>query len=312
MIKVIDPGLFTTVQDRGRFGFGEFGVPKSGAMDDFSFELGNILVGNFNGEAALEFTQKAGIYEFLDDCVIAVAGAEFDFYLNDEPMERFKTYFAKKGSVLRDTGAKSGYRGYLCVSGGINTPIELNSRSTFVRGGIGGYSGRKLKSGDLIETLPSKYPFKGSLRLGKSQIPDFNLNRIRIIPSNRMKNIENFLNVKYSVSMDIDRMGVRLKSSEQRELGVTFDVVTEPTVPGTIQITNSGDPVILMNDCQTTGGYRILGYVIDVDLYKVAQLRPKDSISFEKIGFDEACLLYRKRVELLKRLKIAMELSYEY
>lgn len=312
MIKVIDSGLFTTVQDRGRFGYGEYGVPKSGAIDDFSYELGNILVGNFNGEAALEFTQKAGVYEFLGDCIITVVGAEFEFYLNDEPVERFKTYFATKGSILRDAGAKSGYRSYLCVSGGIDVCPELGSRSTFVRGGIGGYCGRRLKSGDLLKTAGNRYFFKGSMRLSKSQIPDFSTNRIRIIPSVRMEDIENFLNVKYYVSMDIDRMGVRLKNSEQRVSVGGYDVVTEPTIPGTIQITNSGDPVILMNDCQTTGGYKILGYVIDVDLYKVAQLRPKDSISFEKVSFEEASLLSRKRAEMLKRLKVATELNYAY
>jgi biotin-dependent carboxylase-like uncharacterized protein len=312
MIRVIDPGLFTTVQDIGRFGYGEFGVPRSGAMDDFSYHLGSILVGNFENEAALEFTQKAGVYEFLSDTIIAIVGADFGFSIDGDPVENFKTYYVKKGSILKDIGAKTGYRSYLCISGGIDTPLILNSRSTFVRAGIGGYNGRALKKGDLLKVGKSRYKFKRSVRLQKTVTPDFSINRVRIIPSVRIKKIENFLNVKYNITMDIDRMGVRLKKSEKFDSLDRFDVVTEPTFPGTIQITNSGEPIILMNDCQTTGGYRILGYVIDVDLYKIAQLRPKDSISFEVIDFTEAYLLMRKRDEILNRLKIGMELNYVY
>ncbi|MGC8924686.1 MAG: KipI antagonist [Calditerrivibrio nitroreducens] len=312
MIRVLDGGLFTTVQDRGRFGLGEFGIPKSGTMDDFSYELGNILVGNFDGEAALEFTQKAGVYEFLSDCIIVLAGVDFGFSINDEPVEVFKTYFAKKGSILKDLGSKAGYRSYLSVAGGIDVPLELGSRSTFVRGGIGGINGRKLQKGDLLRIGENRFRLKRPIRLGKKEQPDFDISRIRIIPSPRMKNIENFLNVKYNVTMNIDRMGIRLKNSEKISSNIEYDIISEPVLPGVVQINNSGEPTILMNDCQTTGGYRILGYVIDADLYKVAQLRPKDSISFELIDFNQACAIISKRNNMYRRLKIAVELSYEY
>ncbi|MGB9730596.1 biotin-dependent carboxyltransferase family protein [Calditerrivibrio nitroreducens] len=312
MIRVLDGGLFTTVQDRGRFGLGEFGIPKSGTMDDFSYELGNILVGNFDGEAALEFTQKAGVYEFLSDCIIVLAGVDFGFSINDEPVEVFKTYFAKKGSILKDLGSKAGYRSYLSVAGGIDVPLELGSRSTFVRGGIGGINGRKLQKGDLLRIGENRFRLKHPIRLGKKEQPDFDISRIRIIPSPRMKNIENFLNVKYNVTMNIDRMGIRLKNSEKISSNIEYDIISEPVLPGVVQINNSGEPTILMNDCQTTGGYRILGYVIDADLYKVAQLRPKDSISFELIDFNQACAIISKRNNMYRKLKIAVELSYEY
>ncbi|ADR18295.1 biotin-dependent carboxyltransferase family protein [Calditerrivibrio nitroreducens] len=312
MIKVLDGGLFTTVQDLGRFGFGEFGVPKSGAMDDFSYELGNILVGNFQGEAVLEFTQKAGVYEFLSDCTILLAGVDFGFSINDEPVEMFKTYFVKKGSILRDSGAITGYRSYLSVAGGIDLPLELGSRSTFVRGRIGGIEGRRLQKGDFLKIGKSRFRLKRPIRLGKTDQPDFGISRIRVIPSPRMKSIENFLNVKYNVAVDIDRMGIRLKNSEKIYSNVEYDIVSEPVVPGVVQINNSGEPTILMNDCQTTGGYRILGYVIDADLYKVAQLRPRDTISFELIDFNQACAIINRRKKMFGRLKIAVELSNEY
>lgn len=312
MIRVLDGGLFTTVQDRGRFGFGEFGLPKSGVMDDFSYELGNILVGNFDGEAALEFTQKAGVYEFLSDCTIALAGVDFGFSINDEPVEIFKTYFVKKGSILKDSGSKAGYRSYLSVAGGIDVPLDLGSRSTFVRGGIGGINGRKLQKGDLLRIGKNRFRFKRPIRLVKTEQPDFGISRIRIIPSPRMKKIEKFLNVKYNVTMNVDRMGIRLKNSEKIITNFEYDIISEPVVPGVVQINNSEEPTILMNDCQTTGGYRILGYVIDADLYKVAQLRPKDTISFELIDFNQACAILNKRNKMYRRLKIAVELSYEY
>lgn len=313
MIRVIDGGFLTTVQDSGRFGFRSYGVPQSGAMDDFSYNIGNILVGNFNNEAALEFTQFSGRYEFLSDALICLAGADFNFYINDKKLEILKTYMVRKGDVLSGGYPDSGLRGYLAVAGGIAVDPVMGSRSTYLRGRFGGYKGRNLLKGDIIPIF-KKYTDIKEISLSRRLYIGDN-KKIRIILNRRLDslkgtNIENFINRFYNVSMEMDRMGIKLDGG--LNLDMKTDIITEPTPVGTIQITSSGNLVVLMNDCQTTGGYKILGYVVSVDLRKLAQVKPFDKIEFVPISLEESFDLVDRRKIFYKKLRSSMELHNVY
>ncbi|MCX8084266.1 MAG: biotin-dependent carboxyltransferase family protein [Calditerrivibrio sp.] len=310
MIEVLDPGFFTTVQDRGRFGFGQYGVPQSGVMDDYSYELGNILVGNSAGEAALEFTQRCGAYRFGEDAIICLTGADCGFSINDTKIRTFKTYQVRKGDLLKGETAVSGFRSYLCIKGGIDVEPELSSRSTFTRGAIGGLGGRPLRKGDLLPVKPLLSNNKVGFSLSFELLPVFNAEMIRFVPSQRNKDIEKFCRVKYYISMESDRMGIRLKYCEPCDMGGTYDTITEPTVPGTIQITNSGEPIVLMKDCQTTGGYKVLGYVIENDLSRLAQMRPHHRFYLVPVSYEESLKHFYRRRKLYKKLSVIMEIYY--
>lgn len=314
MIRVIDGGFLTTVQDAGRFEFRRYGVPQSGAMDDLSYNIANLLVGNFNGEAALEFTQITGKYQFLSDSTICLGGADFNFYINDKPIEIFKVYHVKKDDILYGHYPKKGFRSYLAISGGIKVPVVMGSNSTYLRGGFGGYKGRSLKKGDLIPVGSNSRKKLKELALS-NRIFDRDNNKIRLVVNefieNNFKNkVEFFFSRLYNVSMDMDRMGIRLEG--KIEMNFKTDIITEPTPVGTVQITSSGDPIVLMNDCQTTGGYAIIGYVAPVDLRKLAQLRPFEKIEFIPASIGEAITLSDKRLSFYKKLRSSLELYNVY
>ncbi|MEF3254429.1 MAG: biotin-dependent carboxyltransferase family protein, partial [Deferribacterales bacterium] len=231
MLKVLDGGLLTTVQDRGRFGYRSYGIPQTGAMDDLAFEIGNILVGNYNNAAVLEFTQLAGSYQFLDERVFCLAGADFNFKLNNNPLETYTTYLSKKGDILSAEYPKEGIRSYLCISGGIDIPMIMNSRSTFLKGEFGGFDGRKIKKGDIIKLFPSiiknykKIKFPHWLYIKYDKEIQIVLDK-RTFKSSKI-DIENLLNLNYNVSINIDRMGVRLEADIA--LADKTDILTEPT-----------------------------------------------------------------------------------
>lgn len=313
MIRVLDGGFLTTVQDAGRFGFRSYGIPQSGAMDDFSYNIANILVGNFNNEAALEFTQFSGKYEFLSDATICLAGADFNFYINDKKLEILKTYRIRKGDILSGKYPDSGFRGYLAVAGGIAVDPLMGSRSTYLRGKFGGYKGRNLMKGDMLP-ISEKYTDLKRISISRRlYIGDDKKIRIilnRKIDSLKGINIENFIDKVYNVSMEMDRMGIKLDGG--LNLDMKTDIITEPTPVGTIQITSSGNLVVLMNDCQTTGGYKIFGYVVPVDLRKLAQVKPFDKIEFVPVSLEESFDLMDRRVFFYKRLRSYVELHNDY
>lgn len=309
MIKVLDPGLFTTVQDLGRFGFGIYGVPQSGAVDDFAYMLGNILVGNFENEAALEFTQYPGAYQFTSEATICLAGADFHYRINNSDIKILHTYHVRPGDILTGRYPDKGLRGYLCVRGGIDVPVVMGSRATYVRGRFGGFMGRKLEKGDLLKIGNKKNVVVANLSLRPEIMSYVESSAAGVIVINEIESRFLF-DCEYLVSAQSDRMGIRLTTESPPVTGV-MDIVTEPTPVGTIQITSSGLPIVLMNDCQTTGGYKIAGYVAPTELKILAQKVPGHRITFYPMSIEEAKKRLEERRSFFDSLKLIARSVYE-
>ena len=288
-VTVLRSGMLTTVQDLGRRGFRAQGVPLSGAMDPFSLRLANSLVGNPEGFAALEFTLVGPDLEFSHDALVALTGVECDGVPRWQPVE------VMAGERLTLGPCKRGCRGYLAIRGGMDVPMVLGSRSTYLRGGWGGLDGRILRAGDKLKI--------GTVQVARSRSSASNLRwqidprmlpiytsepTVRVICGDgRLRAADELIKTKFSVSPQSDRMGVRLAGASLTG-GMTGDVLSSAVAPGTIQLPPDGQPVILMADAQTIGGYPQIAHVISVDLSLVAQLRAGDRVSFAEVTLQDA------------------------
>lgn len=286
-IEVIVPGPMTTVQDRGRYGYRRSGIPVSGAMDLRAYEQANSLVGNAGGEAALEMTISGGSFRFSDDTLCALTGADMRARLDGEPVERGKCFVASSGSVLRLEAAVNGCRAYLAVAGGIDVPEVMGSRSTYTRCSLGGFCGRKLKRGDRLAIgSAAEAVISGRAAAGAVVPPEHYAGEIflRVIPGPQDdyftdKGKEAFYSEVYRVSEQMDRMGIRLAGAAVESIAGT-DIVSDATILGSIQITGDGQPIVLMADCQTTGGYAKIATVHSGDLPLLAQAVPGTRVHF--------------------------------
>lgn len=306
-LTVLSPGLLTTVQDLGREGNGPIGVSASGAADALSLRIGNKLVGNPERAAALEMTLLGGTFQFSQDATIALVGSDFGSMLDDRAVPLYATVSVQAGQTIRFGPTKSGARAYLCIRGGISVPELLGSRSTHLLSGMGGFEGRALRKGDAlplgdVANLPSPQSFDE--RWHALLAPR---KTIRVTPGPQWDNFseavrKNFLEQTYVVTEEANRMGIRLKGS-QFELASTGEMITEGVSLGAIQVTPSGQPIILFVEQQTTGGYPKIANVIAADLSSVGQLRPRDEIRFELVTMEAARELYREQEQLLASLK---------
>src|ERR687885_1921069 len=219
-IRVRQPGLYTTVQDAGRFGEYAIGMPPSGAMDQFSYHVGNHLVGNEDGEAGLEITYWGPELEFTEDAVIAITGAEMPPKINGEEAPTWEALKVEAGDVLSFDYLKSGARSYLAVAGGIDVPIFMHSRSTYTLIGLGGYEGRALQEGDELEIGEPPNGGQVGNRVDDDHIPTYSKEtELRVIiglASYRLteESMEEFLNTTWTVTPDADRVGYRYKVGE--------------------------------------------------------------------------------------------------
>lgn len=309
-IKVNYAGFFTTIQDLGRSGFQKFGVSPSGAMDQTSMVLANVLVGNSVGDAVLEMTAIGPILEFSCDSVIAMTGGNMEPKLNDKPLEMNQAYEIKAGDVLSFSFAKSGFRTYLAIAGGINVPEVMGSRSTFVKCKMGGFLGRQLKTGDCIPIIESKGVLKN---INQRQVPYTAYEEditVRVIEGPQedyfSKNALNtFYSECYRVSEDSDRMGYKLKGKAIIP-EKSADIISDGIAFGSIQIPSNGQPIVMLADRQTTGGYPKIGTVCSVDLPKLVQCKPGGKVRFKKIDVNKANALYRKQMEQLNKLHVKL------
>ncbi len=290
-IEVVEPGLFTTVQDRGRHGYQRFGVPVSGAMDQFALRAANLLVGNDENAAALEMTVIGPTLEFKGDAVIAATGADLSAMLDGSPMPRWEAVNVAAGSRLSFHGMTDGIRGYVAISGGINTPEVMGSRSTYVKGGFGGLNGKAISAGDVLDTLEATGPAR-AFPLG-FQAPVYGTEhelRVTLGPQDHAFNdeaISTLLGSTFTVSLDSDRMGYRLEGPQIVHRG-SPDIISEGNAPGAVQVSGDGVPTVLMADRGTTGGYTKLATVISADLGLLAQAVPGESVRFTAVSHDEA------------------------
>jgi len=321
-IRVKSSGLLTTVQDTGRFGEYAIGMPPSGAMDVFSHEVGNYLVGNEDGTAGLEITYFGPELEFTEDAVVAVTGAEMPPKINGEEAPTWETLQAREGDVLSFDYLKNGARSYLAVAGGIDVPVFMHSRSTYTLIGLGGHEGRALKEGDELSLGEAR---NGEAQIGK-RVEDDHIPRytketeLRVIiglASYRLteESMKEFLNVEWTVTPDADRVVYRYRGGElgfverEQPAGAGSDpanVVDFGYPIGSIQVPGGVEPIVLMNDAVTGGGYATIGTVISADRDRLAQSKTNDKTRFRSIELEEALAAREDRRRRLAEIRDAL------
>ncbi|URM34978.1 biotin-dependent carboxyltransferase family protein [Cytobacillus firmus] len=330
-MKVLKPGLLSSIQDLGRTGYQKFGVIASGAMDPFSHRMANLLSGNEENDPALEITMMGPTLTFEEDTLISICGGDLSPLINGQPIRTWRSIFVKKGSELKFGGCQKGCRAYLAVSGGFSVPEVMNSRSTYLRAGIGGFKGRALKAGDVLETgKPSLQSLKMADYLSKqlhdktfvendwgiaSKLipetignPEIRITRGRQFDLFTHESRIQLFNHAFEVTAQSDRMGYRLKGTSLA-LSEHAEQISEAVNFGSIQVPPDGNPIVLLADRQTTGGYPKIGQVAAVDLPLLAQAKPGDALRFKEISNGQAQQLLIKRELKLKELKQGISLK---
>lgn len=316
MLEIVEPGLQTTVQDLGRYGYQRFGVPVSGAIDTFALRAANILAGNERGAAGLEITVLGPKIRFLAGTQIAITGGDLSPSIDGEPVPQWRTVTVETGSELSFGGPQNGLRSWLAVAGGINVPLVMRSRSTYVRGGIGGLDGRALVAGDILSTLESERALVDR-KLPEDFSPpvyghDFGL-RVVLGPQDGAFTeaaLASFVGATYSVSMDQDRMGCRLEGPVL-EHSAGPDIVSDGSPMGGVQVPGDGAPIILLADRGATGGFAKIATVIGADVGLIAQAMPGDMVEFHPLAVDEAQAALREQHAVLSAIERGVQRMVE-
>lgn len=314
LLEVQAPGLLTTVQDLGREGYGPLGVSPSGAADPVALRIGNRLVGNAEGAAALEMTLMGGTFVFPDGGVIALAGSDFGAKLDDEPIAPWISLQVAAGQTLKVGATKNGARCYLCVQGGIDVKMVLGSASTHLLSGLGGFGGRALRKGDVLQIANIKQAFR---TFRKRSVATRALEKLKSRKALRVTDGPqldwfpeaarvNFFNGTYRVAEESNRMGLRLEGPAI-ERATTGEMISEGVSLGAVQIPQGGAPIILFVEQQTTGGYPKIANVISADLPSLGQLRPRDEIRFERVDLRAALALFAEQEKLLTSHDLIVE-----
>jgi antagonist of KipI len=311
-IHIVTGGLQTTVQDLGRVGMQRDGVPVGGAMDRAALRIGNLLVGNDDGAAALEASLIGPALTFEDESLIALAGADMSATLDGREVPTWRAMLVHAGATLRFGRLAVGCRTYVAVAGGIDVPLVFGSRSTYLRARFGGHDGRSLKPGDVLEIGAPSTLSQGVAAALRSVDGALHVARWSIAPTVRPRYAEDVVvrlvagahlglltatsrdalaGGTFSVSSSSDRMGYRLEGPPL-SLRQPVELLSEGVTFGTVQLPPGGAPIVLMADAQTTGGYPRVGEVASVDLPLVAQLKPGDRLRFRFISLEDAQALY--------------------
>ena len=294
MIRILDPGPQTTVQDLGRFGQLRLGVPPSGPMDRDAFVVANRLVGNDPNAAGLECALMGPRLEVDAPCAIAVTGAAMDVTVNGKAAETFRTIRLAAGDVVKLGTAKRGVRAYLAFSGGLDVPLMLGSRSTYMRGRLGGHDGRALKKGDELGLLPVKLPPIATAEPAVIDDEEVTIRAVLGPQADRFTQagIATFAESAYEMLPQSDRMGARLRGPKIAHAR-GHDIISDGIALGSIQVPGDGQPIVLLVDSQSTGGYTKLATVCSFDIGRLAQVKPGRRVIFQTIGLDEAHRLLR-------------------
>lgn len=292
-ITVLNPGLLTTVQDLGRVGYQQFGVSVSGVMDPRAAAIGNILVGNPQGEAVLECTLMGPQLKFETDEVIAITGGDLSPTVDGQSVPAYAALAVKAGQTLSFGAPRAGCRAYIAFAGGLDIPLVMGSRSTYMKAAIGGFEGRKLQKGD---ALGLRAPVAGYANLHQRAIaPEFvprPVYTLRVVlgPQDDAftpEGVATFLGSEYTVTNEFDRMGCRMDGPAiQHKNG--GDIISDGIAFGAIQVPGSGKPILMGADRQTTGGYTKIATVISADFRLLAQLKAGDKVRFEAVSVQAA------------------------
>lgn len=304
MLNVIKPGLFSTVQDAGRIGYQQYGVIVSGAMDAVAFRIGNALLKQQN-KAAIEMTLLGGSYEFEKKTAIVLAGGKMHATVNDNQVPMYKVIPINRGDVLKCGAIRKGARSYLCIAGGFSVDEILGSRSTYLKAGLGGFHGRPLQASDSIPYGKSTIPY----HTYQIKVDSFYERKpIRLLKGTEWHEFspqmqQHFIEQHYTISLEADRMGYRLEGQSAISLEKPFNLLSEAVTIGTIQLPPSGQPILLMADRQTAGGYPKIAQIITADLHRVAQLIPKQPLHFELVTLEQAERAYFQLEQQLRLLE---------
>ena len=326
-IRILKPGMLSTIQDQGRLYHLSQAVPLSGAMDPLSARIANIALGNTETAAILEFTYGAASFMAETDLLIAFAGAGAALKADGICLPMEHPVFVPSGMTLTLSNTTSGLRTYLAVAGGWDVPQVLGSRSTYLPAAFGGYKGRALKKGDLLnntsEISSATATLLSQLRGDQLSWTNWSIPRtlflanepglIRIVPGHEFawfdaQSIISLLTDTFYLDLNSNRMGCQLKGPPIKR-SVTQELISTAVGPGTIQVSGDGTMILLMADCQTTGGYPRIAQVAAADLPRCAQLRPGDPIRFIEISSSEAEILYLEQEKHLARLSSAVTLK---
>ena len=295
ILEILSPGILTSIQDLGRYGYGRYGVAPSGALDSFALRIANLLVGNRSDQAALEITLLGPAIRALADIVVAVTGGNLQPRRNKQPIEMWRSHILKKDDILSFDLPLSGFRAYVAAGGGISAPLVMGSRSTNLSSGFGGLQGRTLEKNDILTSENHSQHVKRDTRA-------FNTAWIPVYPNNWSLRViwgpqddhfpdesrDSFLSATYKMSSDSDRTGIRLQGSVIRQKpDIQASIISEGVIAGSVQIPGDGKPIIILGET-VTGGYRKIATVISADLPLLGQIKPGDAVRFKAVSLTEA------------------------
>jgi antagonist of KipI len=295
ILQILSPGILTSIQDLGRYGYGRYGVAPSGALDSFALRIANLLVGNRSDQAGLEITLLGPAIRALADIVVAVTGGNLQPRRNKQPIEMWRSHILKKDDILSFDLPLSGFRAYVAVGGGISVPLVMGSRSTNLSSGFGGLQGRTLEKNDILTSENHSQHVKTDTRV-------FNTAWIPVYPNNWSLRViwgpqddhfpdesrDSFLSATYKMSSDSDRTGIRLQGSVIRQKpDMQTSIISEGVIAGSVQIPGDGKPIIILGET-VTGGYRKIATVISADLPLLGQIKPGDAVRFKAVSLTEA------------------------
>lgn len=322
MLKVIDPGLASTIQDLGRPGYFHLGIPIGGAMDQFAAQMANRLLGNNENAALIEAVFLAPKLEFETDTVIAVTGADLPIELDGEAVESWTALAVKAGQTLSFGYLRGGARIYIAVAGGIDVPSVLGSRSTYLIGAFGGFEGRALATGDRLPLGDGAAAQSGKRLAPQYRPPLASAVELRVLPGLYWHRLsatagDNFFADSWNVAPEADRMGYRFRGGRALEFvpreqpfGAGADpsnIVDSSYAYGSIQVPGGTEPIVLHRDAVSAGGYFTLGAVISADMDLIAQLQPNMQARFVKVTMDQALAARAARTQFINDARAALQ-----
>jgi antagonist of KipI len=308
ILEILSPGALTSVQDLGRYGYGRFGVAPSGALDAFALRIGNLLVGNRQEQACLELMLLGPKIRILTDIAVSITGGDLQPRCNGQPVPMWQAHVFKKDDLLSFKALRSGFRAYIAVGGGIGVPVVMESRSTNLPSGFGGYQGRPLKKGDILRSESAVCDLSiAGCAFDSRWIPQYsNQWTLRVLWGPQDDHFPDqsrhlFLNAAYKMSPESDRTGIRLQGpAVQRRAQIEESIISEGVVCGSIQIPGDGKPIIILGET-VTGGYRKIATVISADLPLLGQIKPGDEVRFTAVSLEASQRALRDVENLIER-----------
>lgn len=295
-LEIINSPIFATIQDKGRFGFNSIGVTNSGVMDEYAYLIANKLLQNSEDENIIEIAFSNVEFKALKDIKIALTGAKCEFFINTKPFAIWQTYNIKAGDIIKVGKIQEGARVYLGVKGGFDIKKEFGSNSTTLKEKLGGINADRLQKGQILESKKSNEFY--NIRLKDKFIPKYeDTLELRVILSYQdeffpKEEIDKFFSSIYTVSNEFNRMGCKLQGEA---ISCSIDgIISEGIGFGSIQIPSDGQPIILLKDRQTIGGYPKIGSLLSIDCFKLAQAKPKTKIKFKPISITQGQDLVKK------------------